>query len=211
MPASFTFLGVFGKPCAGLPPAGRIVKQKPPAGASLEPGEAVKVQTSCGPAAADPPCDVKDLSLEAIGNNDFTGASDYVGVEVLHRRGRPCILHATLEAQVQSQLGLPLQPIEGNPATLEISERLGVGETLYGGWAWLDWCESREHVQVVMKIAGLEARDGAPAASCQTDGERQSRLTFAKRGERLDSEVSAHNYAAAPKEARPAWRSAISQ
>src|SRR5688572_30712000 len=66
----FSFLGIEDRPCAGLPPAGTIVRQEPKAGAEIEPGQIARVQTSCGPPRTDAQCRARDLRLKVLANND---------------------------------------------------------------------------------------------------------------------------------------------
>jgi hypothetical protein len=199
--ARFTFLGQEDKPCAGLPPDGRIIRQRPKAGAVIRDGEIVQVQTSCGPGGSDPACRPRALHLEAF-EEGFNGGQYVIGFHLVHFRGPPCELETTAVAEVQSgPSGERLDEVANNPESREVHERLGVGETLLRSWFWVNWCAEPTPAKTEIALAGLSATERATTPECQQRG-TPSALRSATH---LQSVVPRPDYLSALRRSRPAW------
>jgi hypothetical protein len=172
--AAFLGFPLRARPCAGHPGESEIVRQRPDPGTRLTLHSKVQVQVGCPPLSDLEECAPNELYLASFGVDAIgAGSPNSVFAGIKHVYGGACRLDGRFTVSLQRRDGTLATEIAGNPATVPIAHRLGVGETLNLSWGW-SGCPHGEFVATLAGPDGLNDRADAPPY-CQ-EGSIQTRL-----------------------------------
>lgn len=126
--------------CAGSPPAGRIVIQRPRPGFSKPvPNNVVHLQTSCGPKNKLRVCRSDQLDVNV--SSDFgeeTGGGEWrvLYYKVVNNAELPCAMNSDLTLTVMGPNQQPVTSIENNPLDTRLRFAIGVNQGVLGSASW---------------------------------------------------------------------------